>query len=50
MLDVLTQLYKFMIVHRKFWMAPIVVGLIVLGGLLIVAESTAIAPFIYAIF
>ena len=50
MLDVLTQLYKFMIVHRKFWMAPIVLGLIVLGGLLIVAESSAIAPFIYAIF
>ena len=50
MLDVLTQLYKFMVVHRKFWMAPIVLGLIVLGGLLIVAESSAIAPFIYAIF
>jgi hypothetical protein len=49
-LDVLTQLYKFMVVHRKFWMAPIVLGLIVLGGLLIVAESSAIAPFIYAIF
>ena len=32
MLDVLTQLFKFMIVYRKFWMAPIIIGLLVLGG------------------
>jgi hypothetical protein len=37
-------------VYRKFWLAPIILGLLALGGLLIVAESTAIAPFIYAIF
>jgi len=37
-------------VYRKFWLTPIIIGLLALGGLLIVAESTAIAPFIYAIF
>jgi hypothetical protein len=37
-------------VYKKFWMAPILIGLIALGGLLIAAQSTAIAPFIYAIF
>ena len=37
-------------VYKKFWMAPIILGLIALGGLLIAAQSTAIAPFIYAIF
>jgi hypothetical protein len=37
-------------VYRKFWLAPIILGLLALGGVLIVAESTAIAPFIYAIF
>jgi hypothetical protein len=37
-------------VYRKFWLAHIILGLLALGGLLIVAESTAIAPFIYAIF
>ena len=37
-------------VYKKFWMAPIIFGLIALGGLLIAAQSTAIAPFIYAIF
>lgn len=50
MLSVLGQLLKFMRVYRKFWMAPLVLGLIALGGLLIAAQSTAIAPFIYAIF
>jgi len=37
-------------VYKKFWMAPIILGLIALGGLLIAAQSSAIAPFIYAIF
>ena len=50
MLSLFGQLFKFMRVYRKFWMAPIVLGLLALGGLLIVAQSTAIAPFIYAIF
>ena len=50
MLSVLKQMFKFMRVYRKFWMAPIVLGLFVLGGLLILTQSTAIAPFIYAIF
>ncbi len=50
MLSLFGQLVKFMRVYKKFWMAPLIFGLIALGGLLIAAESTAIAPFIYAIF
>jgi len=50
MLSLLGQLFRFMRVYRKFWLAPIILGLIALGGLLIMAQSTAIAPFIYAIF
>ena len=50
MLTLLTQLWKFMRVYQKFWMAPIIVILLVLGSLLVLAQSTAIAPFIYAIF
>jgi hypothetical protein len=37
-------------VNRKMWMAPIILGLVALGTLLILAESSVIAPFIYAIF
>ena len=50
MLSVVGQLIKFMRIYKKFWMAPLIFGLVALGGLLIAAQSTAIAPFIYAIF
>ena len=50
MLTVLTDLIRFMRVYRKFWLAPILVVLLALGVLMIVAQSTAIGPFIYAIF
>ncbi len=50
MISLLGQLFKFMRLYRKFWLAPIVFGLLGLGVLLIAAQSTAIAPFIYAIF
>ena len=50
MFSVLSQLFKFMKVHRKFWLAPIVLGIIALGGILVLAEGSAIAPFIYALF
>jgi len=44
------QLFKFMRVYRKFWLAPIIVGLLMIGGLLVATQGTAIAPFIYAVF
>ena len=50
MWSVLSQLFKFMKVYRKFWLAPIVLGVLALGGILVVAEGSAIAPFIYALF
>jgi len=50
MLFVLGQIFKFLRVYQKFWMAPIILGLVALGGLMLAAQSSAIAPFIYAIF
>ena len=50
MLSLLKQLLKFARVHRKFWMIPAVLMLLAVGGLIIVVQSSAIAPFIYAIF
>lgn len=50
MISLLGQLFKFMRVYRKFWLAPIVLGLLGLGVLLVAAQSSAIAPFIYAVF
>ena len=50
MISTLGQLFKFMTVYRKFWLAPVIIGLVALGGLLVLAQSTAITPFIYAKF
>ncbi len=50
MFDVLRQLFRFMRVYKKFWMAPIILGILMLGGLLVLTQGSAVAPFIYAIF
>ncbi len=50
MLDLLTQILKFMKVYRKFWLAPVMFGLIALGVLLVAVQSSVFAPLIYALF
>ena len=50
MLDLLQQLVKFMRVYRKFWLAPVMFGLIALGVLLVAVQSSILAPLIYALF
>ena len=44
------DLWDFMRERKKFWLAPIIIVLVLLGGLILVAEGTAVAPFIYTIF
>jgi hypothetical protein len=46
----LIELWSFMRVRKKFWLLPILVMMLVFGTLLILAQSTAVAPFIYTIF
>lgn len=50
MLDLLSQLVKFMKVYRKFWLAPVMFGLIAIGVLLVAVQSSVFAPLIYALF
>ncbi|MEO5902625.1 MAG: DUF5989 family protein [Gemmatimonadaceae bacterium] len=44
------ELWSFMRVRKKFWLLPILVVLVVVGGLLVLAQGSALAPFIYTIF
>ena len=44
------EVWEFLRVRKKFWLLPIVVLALVFGALLMVAPSSAIAPFIYALF
>jgi hypothetical protein len=48
--SLIAELWRFMRVRKKFWMLPIFVVMFVLGGLLLLAKGSAIAPFIYTIF
>jgi hypothetical protein len=50
MLDLLADLWAFMRERKKFWLAPIIVVMILLGGLIVFAQGSALAPFIYTIF
>ena len=50
MLEFLSDLWGFMRVRKKFWLAPIFIVLLLLGGVILLAEGTAVAPFIYTIF
>lgn len=50
MFDLLTDLWGFMRERKKFWLAPIVLTMVLLGGLIVLAEGSAIAPFIYTLF
>ena len=44
------DLWKFMRVRKKFWLLPIIVVMGTLGGLLVLAQGSAVAPFIYTLF
>jgi hypothetical protein len=50
MLDVLKDLWDFLKVRKKFWMAPIIIVLVLLGGLIVLTQGSAVAPFIYTLF
>ena len=50
MLDLLGDLWGFMRERKKFWLMPIIMVLLLLGGLLVFAEGSAVAPFIYTLF
>ena len=50
MLELLKDLWAFMRERKKFWLLPIIVVLLLLGGLLILAQGSAVAPFIYTLF
>lgn len=49
-MDLIFELWRFMRARKKYWLLPIIVVMLVLGGLLVLAQGSAIAPFIYTLF
>ena len=50
MISFLSELWQFIRVRKKFWLLPILVMMVVLGGLIVLTKGSAVAPFIYTLF
>lgn len=50
MIDFLKDLWGFMRERKKFWLAPIILVMVMLGVLIVVSQGSAVAPFIYTLF
>ena len=49
-MDLVVQMWRFLGERRKFWLLPIIAMTVVLGGLLVLAKGSVVAPFIYTLF
>mgnify|MGYP001313608498 CR=1 FL=1 len=50
MIEFMIDLWGFMKERKKFWLAPIILVMLLLGVLIVVAQGSAVAPFIYTLF
>jgi hypothetical protein len=48
--SIITEFWEFLKVRKRYWLFPIVLMLFLLGALIVFTESSAVAPFIYALF
>ena len=44
------ELWRFLLARKKVWLVPVILLMAILGGLLVVAQGSGVAPFIYTIF
>ena len=50
MMSLFSELWAFMRVRKKWWLAPILVTMVLLSTLIVLTQGSAVAPFIYALF
>ena len=49
-MDFIKEIFDFLKVRKKFWLLPVIIILAIFGGLIVLTQGSAVAPFIYAIF
>ena len=49
-MDIVFQMWRFLGARRKFWLLPIIIVTVLSGGLLVLAQGSVVAPFIYTLF
>jgi hypothetical protein len=50
LLDLAKDIWDFLRVRKKFWLAPLILTIVLMGALLVLTHGTVVAPFIYSIF
>ncbi len=50
MYEVISELWAFMRERKKFWLLPIILVLVMFGGLLVLTQGSVVAPFVYTLF
>lgn len=50
MIELIKDLWDFLRIRKKFWLAPIILVLLLLGALIVLTQGSAVAPFIYTLF
>ena len=50
MMEFIGELWSFLRIRKKLWLAPIIIVMVLLGGILILAQGSVVAPFIYTLF
>jgi len=49
-MDFLRELFHFLRARKKYWLLPLIIVMLIFGGLLLLAQGSALAPFIYTLF
>ena len=49
-MEFLIEFWEFLKIRKKYWLLPIIIVLVLFGGLIIISQGSAVAPFIYTIF
>ena len=49
-MDFVVQMWRFLGARRKYWLLPIITIIVLLGGMLVLAQGSVVAPFIYTLF
>tara|TARA_B100001123_G_C14590759_1_gene741904 strand:- start:271 stop:420 length:150 start_codon:yes stop_codon:yes gene_type:complete len=49
-MDFLREFYNFLKIRKKYWLYPIIIILVIFGGIIVLSSGSSVAPFIYALF
>lgn len=49
-LDLLKDVWNYLKVRKKYWLAPLIITIVLMGALLVFTQGSVVAPFIYSIF